>query len=237
MEQQTIHGHTLEEWIDRHPALDRITRAKEVVWLNPKYQSFKDVRASLSLSLEDIEEAAARFRRFQPLIATLFPETAEDKGLIESSIIQIPEMQSVLSNHYRADLSGKLWVKADHQLPIAGSIKARGGIYEVLKFAEHLALEHGLLQTSDDYSLLAGKDARALFQQYGVMVGSTGNLGLSIGIMSAKLGFNVEVHMSADAKEWKKKKLRSVGSKVIEHEDDFSRAVTEGRQADRKSVV
>ncbi|AXF55006.1 D-serine ammonia-lyase [Salicibibacter kimchii] len=234
MEKQTIHGLTPEEWMKRHPAIERITRAEEVVWLNPKYQSFNDDRASFPLSLEDIKDAAARFRRFQPLIATLFPETAEDDGLIESSMIQIPEMQSVLSNHYRVDLPGKLWVKADHELPIAGSIKARGGIYEVLKVAEHLALDHGLLEPSDDYSLLAGAKARALFQQYGVMVGSTGNLGLSIGIMSAKLGFNVDVHMSGDAKEWKKEKLRSLGAKVIEHKDDFSRAVTEGREAARE---
>ncbi|QQK80113.1 D-serine ammonia-lyase [Salicibibacter cibi] len=231
MEEQYILGHTLKTWTERHPALERIIRAEEVVWLNPNDQSFNDYRSSLSLSLVDIKEAAARFRRFQPLIATLFPETAEEEGLIESSIVQIPKMQSDLSSHYRVDLPGKLWVKADHELPISGSIKARGGIYEILKFAEHLALEHGLLQTSDDYSLLAGAEARALFQQYGIMVGSTGNLGLSIGIMGAKLGFNVEVHMSVDAKEWKKEKLRSAGVTVVEHAEDFSRAVTEGRKA------
>ncbi|NVL73290.1 pyridoxal-phosphate dependent enzyme, partial [Escherichia coli] len=81
----------------------------------------------------------------------------------------------------------------------------------VLVHAEKLAIAAGLLSESDDYSKLLSGEFRQFFQQYSIAVGSTGNLGMSIGMMSAKLGFSVSVHMSADAREWKKNKLRSHG--------------------------
>ena len=159
-----------------------------------------------------------------------FPETIETKGVIESVLTPIPAMQYYLNETYGDAIQGKLFLKQDSHLAVAGSIKARGGIYEVLKHTEELALEAGLITPEDDYSKLASEECREFFGLYTIQVGSTGNLGLSIGIASAAVGYRVIVHMSADAKQWKKELLRSHGVQVIEYDSDYSEAVKNGRK-------
>src|SRR5699024_10199035 len=107
--------------------------------------------------------------------------------------------------------------------------KGCGGIYERLKYAEELAVEYALIDDAQDYAQFAAERFREVFRRYTVVCASTGNRGLSIGIMSAQLGFEVDIHMSVDAKEWKKTLLREYGVKVIGHEDDYSKAVEAGR--------
>ncbi len=208
--------------------LECMKSLKEVFWLNDNYKSFDQVSGNLPISYEDVLDAERRLKRFAPYIAKIFPETKD--GIIESPISLIDNMKRKMEKDFGTSIYGKLLVKRDDSLPIAGSIKARGGIYEVLKHAETLAIENGLLSEEDDYSILAEDRFKKFFSQYTVQVGSTGNLGLSIGIMSAKLGFKVKVHMSNDAKQWKKDLLREKGVEVIEYSSDYSKAVEEGRR-------
>lgn len=220
-----------ESMIAADPALRAVADAEETAWINPRLLPFDmvDGLSQLVVSDADIADAAARLQRFVPFIRRAFPETEETNGLIESPLRPIPKMQQRLAAEYHAVIPGRLLLKMDSHLAIAGSVKARGGIYEVLKHAEDLAIGAGLLTIDDDYGKLT--DMHDFFARYTMQVGSTGNLGMSIGIMSAAIGFRVRVHMSADAKAWKKNLLRSHGVEVIEYADDYSRAVAEGRRA------
>ncbi|WP_027361710.1 D-serine ammonia-lyase [Halodesulfovibrio aestuarii] len=220
---------TLQEW-KADPIIRDATALTETIWFNPNTRPLADAMKHIALTEADVKDAAARLERFRPYIAKVFPETKEVQGLIESPLRRIPHMQETLENLFNLPLSGELLLKCDSHLPISGSIKARGGIYEVLSYAENLALDAGLLSFSDDYSKLDTPAFRKFFSSYTIAVGSTGNLGLSIGIMGAQLGFSVSVHMSADAREWKKEMLRSKGVNVIEYDSDYSLAVAEGRK-------
>lgn len=207
--------------------------SKEMCWINPYKLPFAytDALYQLIVSDEDILDAENRLQRFAPFIKKRFPETAEQNGLIESALKEIPHMQEALAKAYACQIGGKLFLKMDSHLPIAGSVKARGGIYEVLKHAEALCLAEGKLAPTDNYERFADDDIQAFLSRHTIQVGSTGNLGMSIGIMSAALGFKVRIHMSADAKQWKKKLLRSKGVEVLEYSSDYSKAVAEGRKS------
>lgn len=216
------------------PLVNDLVDLKEVVWFNPKVTTTDQGLPYVGLTQDDVIDAQARLQRFAPYLAKAFPETAVTKGIIESEVIDIPKMKVALEKRYNTSISGQLRLKKDSHLPISGSIKARGGIYEVLTHAEKLAINAGLLNTDDNYEKLFSDKFREFFSQYSIAVGSTGNLGMSIGIMSAKLGFSVSVHMSADARQWKKDKLRSHGVNVVEYEQDYSIAVEEGRKEAEK---
>ncbi|MCU5325131.1 D-serine ammonia-lyase [Bacillus cereus] len=220
----------IEKLKEEYPLLNKLIEIEEVFWMNPNMEKYETAIKDSPLSEENVKDAEERLNRFASYIAKVFPETKETKGIIESPLLKIPSMKQALEKNYEQPILGELFLKCDSHLPISGSIKARGGIYEVLKHAEQLALQQGMLTEEDDYSILDSDTCREFFAKYSIAVGSTGNLGLSIGIMSAKLGFNVTVHMSADAKQWKKDLLRSKGVNVIEYEADYSKAVEEGRQ-------
>ncbi|MDN4493800.1 D-serine ammonia-lyase [Ureibacillus aquaedulcis] len=216
----------LENLVKDSDFLDNITASNPVFWLNDKK---KDRSSGEEFSFDQVIEAEKRLERFASYLKIAFPETKNSMGIIESELKEIPDMKKWIEENIDEDFPGKLLLKCDYALPISGSIKARGGIYEVLKYAEQLAIEHNLIDYDDDYAKFNDDTFYRFFRGYKIAVGSTGNLGLSIGIMGAKLGFQVTVHMSSDAKEWKKQLLREKGVKVIEYSSDYSKAVEEGR--------
>lgn len=203
---------------------------RESAWIDPDTVDAVRALAALPLTRADVDDAEARLERFAPFIKRAFPETAKDRGIIESPLTEIFGMCAWLNEKEVAKLSGRLFLKRDSDLAIAGSVKARGGCYEVLKHSEELALRLRLIEKRDDYSVFATHTFRDFFSRYSLHVGSTGNLGLSIGIMGAALGYQVTVHMSADARQWKKDLLREKGVTVREYSADYSRAVEEGRE-------
>ena len=177
------------------------------------------------LTQQDIDDAWERLKRFSSYVKAAFPETEKTDGIIDSPIQLINETRIEIEKIKNTLIKGDLYIKRDDSLAVCGSLKARGGIYTVFKCAEDIAIKSGLLKIDDDYSILNNDVFRNLFSKYKISVGSTGNLGMSIGLSGKKLGFNVTVYMSEEAKTWKKNMLKNAGVNVIEFEGDYTSAL------------
>ncbi|MBR3932486.1 MAG: D-serine ammonia-lyase [Clostridia bacterium] len=176
-------------------------------------------------TVQNIEDACERLNRFASYVRVAFPETESTGGIIDSPIELINNTKTALENKENIIIQGNLYVKRDDCLAVCGSLKARGGIYTVFKHAEDIAIKSGMLKTTDDYGILNTEKFKKLFSKHKISVGSTGNLGMSIGLSGSKLGFNVTVYMSEEAKQWKKNMLKNAGVNVIEFKGDYTSAL------------
>ncbi|WP_319412737.1 D-serine ammonia-lyase [uncultured Cohaesibacter sp.] len=210
--------------------LDRVKKAQPTLWCNSHYRPQRDDEA-----LKGLQQAVANWQMLTPLLLQLFPELEVSGGTITSDLIEVDDLRKPLG--YRDRNFGRLFIKADHALPIAGSVKARGGIYEVLMTAVNDARMSGFLGLEEPVSALTGAAAHNFFAERTIAVGSTGNLGLSVGIAARTLGYNAVVHMSSDAKKWKIDRLRRFGVKVKQHRGDYNLAVAAARDAASKDPM
>lgn len=205
--------------------IDNIKKYCPICYINTKYDKSSDFFTNSNI-LKEIENHSILWDNYIPYFASNFeiPNNKIDSPLIDGTLLLD------IYNTKNKKKASKMLIKADHLLPIAGSIKARGGIYEVISLANSIISKNDCKLNN-----LSLSDIRNLLKQYTIIVGSTGNLGLSIGLSGTYLGFNVEVHMSNDAKEWKKQLLRSHNATVIEYDADYSFAVSQGRISAQKN--
>ena len=205
------------------PARDDVLAGRPALWLNPNLKANGIADQSLPIRAAQVKEAEENWQLLAPVLETCFPELKASKGRIQSKLIEAEDLRGALG--YGTSEYGRVFVKADGDLPVAGSIKARGGVYEVFMHAKKMAEKRGILTPGGDITVLVGEQARALFAQHTIAVGSTGNLGLSVGIAARALGFRAVVHMSSDAKQWKVDRLTRLGVEVVQHKADYTTAV------------
>jgi D-serine dehydratase len=211
------HDPNVSEAYSSEPTVARLRAGLPAVWLRPPGAPGGN---STPVEAEEIITAQQRLERFRPVLATLFPAAGWD-GRIRSSLLEYPRQEGL----------PPVRVKADHDLPMTGSVKARGGVYELLCHIESVALAEGHISPGENLAPLASPAARAMFAQHRVSVASTGNLGFSIGLVARAFGLVAEIHMSQDAKSWKKERLRRTGAQVIEHPCDYGDTVARARAA------
>jgi D-serine dehydratase len=129
---KTVCGKTIAEWTEEIPVISSAVKKEEAIWLNDKKESFAEAISKSELTEGAVKDASERLKRFASYFERAFPETKGTKGIIESPVKLIPKMKDAMEQKYGEQINGELLIKLDSHLPISGSIKARGGIYEVL---------------------------------------------------------------------------------------------------------
>lgn len=195
--------------------LDKLKNREEIYYPIERNRNM-DVR----FTLYDAFLAKKRFERFAPLFMEAFEE--------------IDGPCYYKSDLYKSKLGDELYLKLDSELKVAHSVKARGGFNEVMVKVEDVLKKNNMLDKFDELSL---DDIRKIMAAYTIEVSSTGNLGLSIGLCAKAFGFKAKVHMSRDAKDWKKKLLREAGAEVLEYDHDYTYAVKMGRLSAEQNLM
>lgn len=221
----------IDQLKQQFPLIETLQAYKETFWFTPHRYPLTEALEKVGLTVDDVSDAEARLARFAPYLAKVFPETQAQHGKIESDIVEIPKMQQALSSTEQVLLSGAFWLKKIVIYLFQVQLKPVVVFMKSWLTPKNWQLRQGFLSWKTITLNSTKTHFARFFSKYQIAVGSTGNLGLSIGIMSAKLGFRVTVHMSADARQWKKDKLRSLGVNVVEYASDYGVAVEEGRKA------
>lgn len=197
-----------------------VRAGKPVLWINPERAAVVSGGPGDVFGEREFTTACEAWQAMQPLLRALFPEDVGERGIASDLRVLDAGLVPGLDN-----VRATVYLKCDDRLPVAGSIKARGGFFEVVSHAHKACVAAGILAADAPFEAMLDSPARAFLATRRLLVASTGNLGLSVGLVGRALGFAVDVHMSRDAKDWKKQRLRDAGAQVIEHASDYISAV------------
>lgn len=98
-----------------------------MVWFNPNVTSTDQGLPYVGLTQNDVMDAQARLQRFAPYLMKAFPETASTEGIIESAVVDIPQMKEALEKRYNTLIEGQLRLKRIATYLFLVQLKRAGG--------------------------------------------------------------------------------------------------------------
>ena len=115
-----------------------------------------------------MKAAQSRLLRFMPYFEKAFPQTASRKGIIESELAEINDLELKKEVKLNNDTNGcgKIFLKDDSTLQITGNVKDRGCTHEIIKIAEELALKNKMIAPTDNHEIFNSNEFKEFFGHY-----------------------------------------------------------------------
>ncbi|MCL1888911.1 MAG: D-serine ammonia-lyase [Desulfovibrionaceae bacterium] len=233
---EVLHGRQWKEWLAFFPQIGSLAAGKPVLWNNNHGMAAGSALSGSGFTPQDVEDASLRLRRFTPFLGKVFPDMDQDRAFTASPLRESPAILETLTSLYHLPACANILFKLDNQLPFSGSVKDRGGVYEVLKLAESLAIYAEKLKWTDDYSRLVEPEMREFYSQFGLSIISGSSLGLAAGLAGKALGFRAMAHISASTERWKKEALRAGGIELTEHQSGYEEMLKSAYETAQKDA-
>ena len=105
---EVLHGRQWKEWLAFFPQIGSLAEGKPVLWNNNHGMAAGSALSGSGFTIQDVEDASLRLRRFAPFLGKAFSGMDRDQALTASPLRESPDILETLSGLYNLPACAKI---------------------------------------------------------------------------------------------------------------------------------